>query len=42
MALDSEDYSLFGEIKNALVQIADELHKLNESHKNNKNDVSIT
>ena len=42
MALDSMDYDLFKEIKNALVDIAKELHTLNESRSREQENNSLT
>ena len=42
MALDQMDYDLFQEIKNALVNIANELHTLNEAHNNKTENAYLT
>ena len=42
MALDQMDYDLFQEIKNALVNIANEFHTLNESHNNKTENANLT
>ena len=42
MALDQMDYDLFQEIKNALVNSANELHTVNESHNNKTENANLT
>ena len=42
MALDQMDYDLFKGIKNALMDIAKELHMLNESHNNKTENANLT
>jgi len=42
MALDQMDYDLFKAIKNALVDIANELHTLNESRSQKHENNSLT
>ena len=42
MALDLMYYDLFEEIKNALMNIADELHTLNESRSKKSENANLT
>lgn len=42
MALDQMDYDLFEGIKNALIDIAKELHTLNESRNKKSENANLT